>query len=995
MRKLFFCKHIPLFILLYITSLQLVAQRGKHGAKIITSANTIVNEYTYLTADALSGTTTLTVFDGFLNSTSRFSGPLAQGDLILIIQMQGAIINGTASGDGATPSDSTWGEILSYGSCGNYEFAQVKSLVNINTIELDCPISNNYVALGKVQIVRVPRYSTLTIFNSGVITADAWNGQKGGIATIEVRGNITINAGAKIDVSAKGFRGGQVDSSSNFGVNYTAAIKKEFGGEKGEGIAGYQSDYATFGGRYCKGAAANAGGGGTAHNAGGGGGANGGNINLWKGSGNPDISNTNWIAAWNLEYNGFANSTSSGGGKGGYTMSSSNNGALSIGPDNILWGGDLRSKQGGLGGRPLDYSTGKLFLGGGGGAADGNSNTNGYGGVGGGLAYIMCYGFVSGAGQIVANGQNGGDACCTGTFSSTGKDGAGGGGAGGTIVVNVWGNVSGITINANGGKGGDQYISPVVGITDEAQGPGGGGGGGHIAISSGSPTMTATGGANGTTDSDALTEFPANGATKGGNGTTGASAPHYYIKSTGDTICKNTTAIISATLLGTPPSSFTIQWYDSASGGNSIASGPTYTTTPLQSSRLYYVGTCPGTYRDTVLVLVSPTINASNSGNICVGSSTSLNATGGTTYQWFPTVGLSPTTGASVIANPTTTSTYFVEGTDNNGCKDTAAVTVAVFPLPNISSSNDTSICFGGAANLFASGATTYAWSPSAGLSSVSGASVVASASNTTQYVVTGVDLNGCLDTSITNVGVLSTDFADAGIDVSICVGEQISLSASGGISYVWNNGSTTSTIVVSPTTTNSLIITAFDGAKCYSNDTVVVTVNPLPSIDAGPDKSVTLGSSTVINASGGVTYFWIPATFLDCFTCASPTTTPSVTTTYSVLAVDVNGCSNMDEVTITVTEKCDDFFIPSLFSPNGDGMNDVFYVRGGCVVSLTFLVYDRWGTKMFESTSISDGWNGTHKGKKAEEGVYSYYVKVLFENGDEQKFTGPISLIY
>ena len=190
---------------------------------------------------------------------------------------------------------------------------------------------------------------------------------------------------------------------------------------QGEGIFGYQLDYTPFGGRYCRGAAGNAGGGGDCHNAGGGGGANAGNPGVaWNGNGIPDVSTGTWVTAWNLESAGFATNVSSGGGRGGYSFAATNQNALTLGPwvsGTNLWNGDYRRNNGGWGGRPLDYSTGKLFLGGGGGAGDQDNNAAGAGGKGGGLVYLMCYGTVSGTGSITSNGANG---------SNSGVDGAGG-----------------------------------------------------------------------------------------------------------------------------------------------------------------------------------------------------------------------------------------------------------------------------------------------------------------------------------------------------------------------------------------------------------------------------------------------------------------------------------------------------------------------------------------------------------------------------------------
>ena len=499
-----------LIILCLLFSLQSAfAQLGKNGAKTISGTITNLNEYTTLTADAVAGNTSVSVANCTLNSGGNFSAPLDTGDLIIIIQMQGATLNAA--------TDSTWGAITNYSNCGNYEFAEVLSTPNVSTINLNCGLQNNYSAAGRVQVIRVPRYSSLTISAGATLSCVAWNGSTGGVLAAEVNGNTVISGTGKIDVSGKGFRGGLLtENTAQYGVLNYVYPTGNYGGEKGEGIAGFEGDYDIYGGRYCKGAGANGGGGGDSHNAGGGGGANGGVPSAWTGTGNPDVSNASWIAAWNLEYAGFASSSSSGGGRGGYSFSGNNQNPLVLAPHNASWGGDGRSVSGGWGGRPLDYSGGAIFLGGGGGAGHQNDNVGGAGGSGGGLFYLVNYGTVSGSGQIMANGSNGSNTGNSGLDG--GIDGAGGAGAGGTIILNSSGTISGISATANGGSGGTQTVSLLF-DPYEAEGPGGGGGGGYIAVSNGAITGTANGGANGTTNSAPMSGFPSNGSTKGGSGT--------------------------------------------------------------------------------------------------------------------------------------------------------------------------------------------------------------------------------------------------------------------------------------------------------------------------------------------------------------------------------------------------------------------------------------------------------------------------------------------
>jgi hypothetical protein len=487
---------------------------GFHGDKTVTGSNVILNEYTTLSSNASSGSTSITVANSALNQNNRFPAGLASGELILIIQMQGATINET---DG--PS---YGAVTSYGNAGKREFVEVSSVPNSTTINLATALSKSYTASGKVQIVRIPRYEIFTIQTGASVTCPAWDGSTGGIVSIEANKTTTING--TIDVSGKGFRGGQVEQKTSTPGNHSTYRSSSDidGAEKGESIAGYQSSYGN--GRYGRGAPANGGGGGNSHNAGGGGGANGGSVGSWNGNGNPDNLNSNWTTAWNLEGGGFSGNTSSGGGRGGYSWSSSSQDPITTAPGNASWSGDNRYNVGGFGGRPLSYSSGKMFFGGGGGAGDSNNNVGTAGGNGGGIVYLLSGGAVSGTGTINANGES------VPTSSGTPGDAGGGGGGGGAIIIFTYSaSISGLTLNANGGNGGSQNLNNG----NEVEGNGGGGGGGYISTSNNSGLIrSVNGGTYGTTNAPPMSAFTANGATAAGPGTITTGPPNPYTTST-------------------------------------------------------------------------------------------------------------------------------------------------------------------------------------------------------------------------------------------------------------------------------------------------------------------------------------------------------------------------------------------------------------------------------------------------------------------------------
>ncbi len=476
------------------------ALAGRDGAVTIATPNVVVNQYGVLSKDAAAQATSVTVAS--VAALANGTAALAPGDLLLVIQMQGATI--------ATTNDSSYGAVSSLGGAGNYELVEVLSVdATTNTIALNCSLKRAYKAAGATQVVRVPQYTTLTVAAGASITAKAWDGSTGGIAAIHAQQTVTIDGA--IDVSAKGFRGGAADNDSAADTSdialYTSASSTD-GGRKGEGIAGLVVAYG-------RGAPANGGGGGNGHNAGGGGGANGRSGAAWRGQGVFD----NSVAggrAWQLDPGYRASALADeGGGRGGYTYSYIDKDARTVRPGDASWGGNNRRERGGLGGHPVDNDPAtRLFLGGGGGAGDGNDGLAGRGGTGGGIALVIA-GSVTGSGKLIANGENGADA---GNLSASG-DGPGGAGAGGAVVVQA-STLSGFSVEAKGGNGGRQSLDGTTDpVTPEAEGPGGGGGGGYVALSTAmAASPDVSGGKGGTTNAPALSEFPSNGATNGGAG---------------------------------------------------------------------------------------------------------------------------------------------------------------------------------------------------------------------------------------------------------------------------------------------------------------------------------------------------------------------------------------------------------------------------------------------------------------------------------------------
>ncbi len=299
-----------------------------------------------------------------------------------------------------------------------------------------------------------------------------------------------------------------------------------------------------------------------------------------------------------------------------------------------------------------------------------------------------------------------------------------------------------------------------------------------------------------------------------------------------------------------------------------------------------------------------PTANAGTNVSICTGSTTTLGASGGTSYSWLPATGLSSTTIANPVANPTTTTNYTVTVT-SLGCTATDVVTVTVNPIPTANAGPDAAFCAGSSTTLGASGGGTYSWLPAfAGLSSTVIANPIATPSITTTYTVT-VTVAGCTSTDAVTVTVNPTPTANAGTDVTICNGASTTLAATGGPGYSWSpaTGLSSTTIanpIATPSTTTNYTLTVTNAFGCTNTDVVIVTVNPLPSANAGTDVSICNGSSTTLGASGGTAYSWLPATGLSSTTISNPVANPTATTNYTVTVTN-SGCTATDVVTVTV----------------------------------------------------------------------------------------------
>ena len=373
-------------------------------------------------------------------------------------------------------------------------------------------------------------------------------------------------------------------------------------------------------------------------------------------------------------------------------------------------------------------------------------------------------------------------------------------------------------------------------------------------------------------------------------------------------ICEGGSVTLSGSASGNPP--YTVSWSPTANLSNPYILNPIVTGLLDTTAFVLQVTNSNNcTTRDTVIVFVNPkpTITITPSAPaLCIGSSVQLVASGASTYAWSPAFGLSATNIPDPVASPTSTVTYVVTGVDSNSCQNTASVPVTVHQLPTANAGQDQTICEGDSTQLSGSGGVSYLWSPPQDLNDSTLQNPTASPTDTTVYSLTVTDANGCMDDDIMVLNVAPAPVADAGPDVAICLNASTQLGASGGVSYSWDPPSGLSDPNIAnpmstPAGTTTYIVTVTDANGCEDTDDVTVTVNPLPTANAGPDVDICIGFSTQLNGSGGVSYSWNPLTSLSDPNIPDPVGTPSLTTTYTLTVTDANGCTDDDDVVVTV----------------------------------------------------------------------------------------------
>jgi gliding motility-associated-like protein len=409
---------------------------------------------------------------------------------------------------------------------------------------------------------------------------------------------------------------------------------------------------------------------------------------------------------------------------------------------------------------------------------------------------------------------------------------------------------------------------------------------------------------------------------------------------------------------------------------------------------------CDTNYRSTVTVYPLPVLNPDKD-TICLGDSYQIIADSTYTLIWSANPTLSSLTSYRPIANPTVTTNYYVSLKDTNFCVNKDTFTLQVNYKPNVYITSPTTFfCKGDTVLLEAhTSARNVIWTPANLLSDSTSLTTQAILADTLTYFANVIDDAGCSNIDSITLFVQQPPTALAFMNDTICRGTTVTLFANGGKYYHWMpsdylDNSLTDHVKSTPDSTIQYTINVSN--DCFSDDTIVtVYVHQLPKANAGSDVTIYRNESTTLSASGGIYYSWFPSDLLQNPEGAFTNAAPLFTTNYSVMVTDINGCIAYDTVLVRV-EANSKIIIPTAFSPDGNGVNDIFRISKTLNIErlITFEVYDRWGNLIFSTTDMKSGWDGTYNNREQPIGSYTWLVKALDYDGGSVTRTGVVTLL-
>ncbi len=302
-----------------------------------------------------------------------------------------------------------------------------------------------------------------------------------------------------------------------------------------------------------------------------------------------------------------------------------------------------------------------------------------------------------------------------------------------------------------------------------------------------------------------------------------------------------------------------------------------------------------------------------------------------------------------------------------------------------------------------------FTWWPGDLLSDSTTKSPLAYINKDIRYYVQTIGQNGCKVRDSIDIIQPVREYDIWPLDTSFCIGQSFQMKAFGDFTsvkwYAVKNGNFNQETTMDCDDCREPIATPLEDTRyaaimtdqygCSDTFFVNAVVKPLPVVRIlNRDTILKYGQSIQLLVSGAYLYTWDPVSTLTNPNIANPWASPTEPTTYSVWGLAENGCRNIDSVRINIDYR-DNLFVPSAFTPNGDGKNDVFRVSNLTFQKLQeFRVFNRWGQEIYSTTDPQRGWDGSWKGVPQDMGVYQYLIKVAYPDGYIETYKGDVSLI-
>ncbi len=417
---------------------------------------------------------------------------------------------------------------------------------------------------------------------------------------------------------------------------------------------------------------------------------------------------------------------------------------------------------------------------------------------------------------------------------------------------------------------------------------------------------------------------------------------------------------------------------------------------------------CRDTVSKTITVIDKPPITlAFRDTLICLNDQLQLQAAGNGSFNWSPAVNLVNPGSPTPIVSPATTTKYYVD-LNSDGCLNRDSVLVRVVDHVTLQLMGDTTICTNDTIALrVQSDGLKYAWTPAGQLLDPAAQSPLAITPGTTVYQVLAT-IGGCSTNGSIRVTTVDYPTVNAGADTTICYQTSAQLLAfTNAISWQWSpasslsNASTALNPVATPPTTTNYVLTAYrlnSGCPKPSRDSVLITVLPPIIPFAGNDTAVIIGQPLQLNATGGERYEWSPAAYLTASNIPNPVavfTEPSAGIRYKVKAYNSAGCADSSYINIKVFATGPTVFVPSAFTPNNDGKNDLLIpIAVGMQRLDYFNIYNRWGQLVYSAAELGRGWNGRVGGHMQTSNTYVWTVKAIDYRGVAYFAKGMVTLV-